>query len=100
MSQKPVGATASFALAGRVDLLLALVTPEASRPGALRVVALVDLGVGITQLDGDISDQLVLETNSLDTRNGLDHGGLSVSDVADGSDVDGCLAGDNLGGQW
>lgn len=63
------------------------------------VITLVDLGVGVTQLDGNVSDQLVLETNSLDTRDGLDDGGLSVSDVADGANVDGSLSGDNLGRQ-
>lgn len=63
------------------------------------VVAFVNLGVGITQLDGDISDQLVLETDSLYTRDSLDHGRLSVSDMTNRSDVDSCLSRDNLRSQ-
>lgn len=63
------------------------------------VVAFVDLGVGITQLDGNVSDQLVLETDSLDTRDSLDDGGLSVSYMANGTNVDSSLTGNNLGRQ-
>ena len=90
---------AALALTRRVDLLLTLKTLIACRARALGVVTLVDLGVGVTQLDGDIALQLVLETDGLDLGDGLDHGGFPVSDVTDGTDVDGGLAGDNFGGQ-
>lgn len=99
MSQQPVATSASFSFTWRVDLLLTLETLEACRARALRAVALVDLGVGITQLDGDIALQLVLETDGLHLRDSLDNGGLSVSDVTDSTDVDGRLTRDNLGGE-
>jgi len=99
MSQQPVAASAALSLTWRVDLLLTLETLEACRARALGTVALVDLGVGITQLDGDIPLQLVLETDGLHLRDGLDNGGLSVSDVTDGTDVDGRLTCDNLRGE-
>ena len=86
MSQQSVAATAAIPLTRRVDFLLTLKALKACRPRALGVVALVDLCVGITQLDGDIPLQLVLETNRLHLRDGLDDGGLPVSDVTDGTD--------------
>ena len=44
-----------------------------------------DLCVRITQLDRDVPDKFVFETDSHDTRNGLDHGRFAVSDMADRS---------------
>ena len=64
---------------------------EASLLGEL--VALVDLGVGIAQLNGDVSLQLVLETHSLHSGDGLDDCGLAVRDVSNRSNIDGGLAG-------
>lgn len=90
MSEQTVFARASFSLAWWVNLLLTLVTAVASRTWALLVITLVDLCVGVTQLDGNVSLQLVLETDSLNAGNGLYNGGLSVSDVTDGTNVDGC----------
>lgn len=97
MAQQSVSSCAALTLARRVNLLLALVAPVACRPWAFWAIALVDLGVGVTQLDGNVADQFVLETNGLDARDGLDDCGLSVSDVADGTDVDGRLPRNNLG---
>lgn len=65
MAQQSVGTAAALSFAGRVDLLVALVTSKARRPGAFQVVALVDLGICITQFDGNVPDQLVLEPDSL-----------------------------------
>jgi hypothetical protein len=96
---QPVLSSTALALARRVDLLLALVRSVTCRARALSVVALVDLGVGVTELDGNVALELVLETDRLDTGDGLDDGTLSVGDVTDGSNVDGGLAGDNFGGQ-
>ena len=62
------------------------------------VVAVVDFGVGVSQFDGNITFQFVLETDGLHTTDGFHEGGFSVSDVTNGSDVDGRLTG-NLGGQ-
>lgn len=90
MSKETVCSIASGSLARWVNLLLTLVTAIASRTRASFVVALVDLCVGVTQLDGDVSLQLVLETDSLYTRDGLYDGRFSVSDVSNGTDVDGC----------
>lgn len=99
MSQQTVCATAAISLARRVNLLLTAVASVAARTRACSVIALVDLGVGVTQLDGDVTDQLVLESNCLDAGNGLDDGGLSVSDMTNGTNVDGGLSGNNLGGE-
>lgn len=96
VSQQPVSALTSIPFARRVDLLVALVTSEAAGPWARLVVALVDLGVCVTKLDGDVANQLVLESDSLDARDGLNDGGLSVSDVANGADVDRCLSRNDL----
>ena len=38
------------------------------------------------------------ESNGLDAGDGSDDGGLSVCDMADGADVEGCLSADDLGG--
>lgn len=99
MSQQAVCATAAISLARRVNLLLTAVASVAARTRACSVIALVDLGVGVTQLDGDVTDQLVLESNCLDTGDGLDDGGLSVSDMTNSTNVDGGLSGNNLGGE-
>jgi hypothetical protein len=74
VSKQTVCTSASISLTWRVDLLVTLVTPVASGARALVVVALVDLCVCVTELDGDVSLQLVLETDSLDTGDGLDDG--------------------------
>lgn len=99
VSKQPVCAGASFPLARGVHLLLTLVTPEASWSRAVLKVALVNLRIRVTELDGNVALQLVLEADSLDTRNSLHNSGLSVSDVADGSNIDRSLAGNNLWGQ-
>lgn len=96
MSLQPVFACAAFALARRVDLLLTLVRPVTCWARALGIVTLVDLCVGITELDGDVSLELVLETDRLDTRDGLYYRTLSVGDVANCADIDGGLTGDDL----
>jgi hypothetical protein len=74
VSEQTVCTSASISLTCRVDLLVTLVTPVAGGARALVVVALVDLCVCVTELDGDVSLQLVLETDSLDTGDGLDDG--------------------------
>ncbi len=106
--------------------MVALVGPEAGRPRAFRVGTLIYLGVGIPQLDRNVADQLcssesarplprqeewngaarettgartILEADGLDARDGLDDGGLAVGDMADGADVDGGLASNDLGGR-
>lgn len=67
--------------------------------GAVRRDTLVNLGIGISELDGNVTLKLVLEADSLDARERLDNSGLSVSHVADGTDVDGGLATDDLRGK-
>ena len=74
-----------------VVLLAAAVGRVAHRPGAGRVLALVDLGVGVAQLDGDVALELILEHDGVDAGQGLDDGRLAVSHVTDGADVDGRL---------
>ena len=68
---------------GRV-LLRRAVRLVAPRPRAVWVLGLVDLGVGVPELDRDVPLELVLEADGLDARDGLDDRGLAVGDVADG----------------
>lgn len=98
VSEQAVCAFASFSLAWWVDFLVTLETAVAGWARALFVVALVDLCVGVTQLDGNVALQLVLETDSLHAGDGLDDSGLSVSDVSNGADIDGgCFTGSESG---
>ena len=75
---------------------------------------LTDLGICVTKFDGNISFQLVLESNGSDSRNGSDCGRLSVGDMTNGTNIDllhelypierkppayGSLTGDNLWAQ-
>lgn len=99
MSQQSVTTCASFSLTWRVDLLLTLVTLEARRARAPRVVALVDLRVGITKLDGNVTLQLIFEPDSLHLRDSLHNSRLAVCDVSDSTDVDCGLARNNFGRQ-
>lgn len=69
MSEKFVFPIAAIALTCRVNLLVTAVRPEAGRPRASRIAALVNLGVGVTELDRNVSLQLVLESHSLHSRN-------------------------------
>lgn len=78
VAKKSIAALATLALTGRVDLLRTAVTLEACRARAGRVVALVDLRVGVTELDSNVALELVLEAHGLNFRNGLDKCGLSV----------------------
>lgn len=43
------------------------------------------LSVGIAQLDSDVPFQLVLEPDSVDSRDGLHHRGLAVCHMTDGA---------------
>lgn len=54
----------------------------------IRLDLSVDLGVGITQLDGDVTLELVLETHSHHTRQRFHHCRFSVRYVANGSHID------------
>lgn len=49
-------------------------------------------GCRLTKLDSDVSLQFILEANCMDAGNCFHHRRLSVSDMTDRSDVDGCLA--------
>jgi hypothetical protein len=61
--------------------------PGASHGGrsSFELLALVDLRVCVTELDGDVSLELILESDGEDARDGFDDGGLSVGDVTDRS---------------
>lgn len=43
------------------------------------------LGVGIAQLDGDVPFQLIFEPDSVDSRDGLHHCGLTMGHMANGA---------------
>jgi hypothetical protein len=49
---------------------------------------MTDLGIRVTKFDGNISFQLILESNGGNSRNGSDRGRLSVCDMTNGTDVD------------
>ena len=72
--------------------------PIATRPGTLGVGAPIDLGIGITQFDCDVTFQFILELDSMDTGDSLHKSGFSVSDMADGTNVDCRLSTNNLKG--
>lgn len=69
---------------------------KVARAGALRVLALVDLGIRVAQLDCNVTLEFVLETHSLHSRDGFDDGGLAVSHMSNGTNVDCRLATDDL----
>lgn len=91
-------ATRNFAW--RVIFLVRRVRLVALRTRAFFPFALVDLCIGVTEFDGNVSDEFVLESDGLDTRDGFDDGGFSVSYVSDGADVDGGLFGNDFGREW
>lgn len=99
MPQQAIRPLTPLPLTQRIHLLVALVAPIARRPRTRRVVAAVDLRIGIAQLDRDVPLQLVLEPHRLHARDGLHDGALAVRDMADGADVDRGLPADDLGGE-
>ena len=64
--------------------------------GYVRVLAHVQLGVGIPKLDGDVALQLILETHGLHPAQSLHNCGLPVRHVAYRADVDRRLPADHL----
>lgn len=72
----------------------------ALRARAIFILASVDLGIGVTQLDRNIPHKLVLKTHSLYTRDGFDDGRLAVCDMSNRADIDGGLVLDDLRAQW
>jgi hypothetical protein len=67
-------AVASYSLAFWLCDLSTSVALVVSRSWALGVVALVDLRIGIAELDRDVTLQLCLKSHGLHTANGLHHG--------------------------
>ena len=63
MSEQPVPSLTSFPLTRRVDLLVTAVALVARRPRARGIVALVDLGIGITQLDRNVANKFIFKPN-------------------------------------
>jgi hypothetical protein len=57
--------TTSWSLARRVLLHVRLVRLVVSWTGTSRVVALVDFGIGVTQFDGNVSLELIFESDGL-----------------------------------
>ena len=96
MSKQSVCSITTFSLARRIDLFLALEAAIASRSWAFGIVAFVNLCIRIAELDGNVSLKLVLESDSLDTGDSLDDGGLAVSDMTYRTYIDGGLSGDDF----
>ena len=99
MSQQAISPLTPLPLTRRIDLLLTLITPVTSRPGTLRIITLVDLGIRVAQFNRDIPLQFILEPNRLDPTNRLHDRGFPVGDVADGADIDGGLSADDFGAE-
>lgn len=78
-SPGPILSCCTMMLATRRNARFATIPRLILRDSATRT----HLGVGITQLDSDVSHQLVLEPHSLHTRDRLYHRGFSVSYVSD-----------------
>ncbi len=97
MTLQSVFSSTTIALTRRIYFLFAFIRPVACGAWALWVVALVDFGICVAQFNGNVTLQLVLETNCLYPRDGLDYRTFAVSDVANGADVNGSLAGNNFG---
>lgn len=58
--------------------------------------ALVELGVGIAELDRNVSQLFSEESDGIGARDGSNKSTLTVGHMADGADVDGGLSRDNL----
>lgn len=54
----------------------------------------------LTELDSNVTLEFILEANSVNAGDGFDDGGLSVSDMADCSNIDCSLSGYHLGRLW
>jgi len=65
--------------------------------GRRTLSALVQLGVGVTQLDCDVPDLFFEMLHCVHCGDSAHEGTLSVGDVADRANVDGRLTGDYLG---
>jgi hypothetical protein len=61
------------------------------RSGAWWVITFVDLRIGIPQLDCNVPLQFILETNSLDARDGFHNSRLTMCYMTNCTDVDGSL---------
>jgi len=67
---------------------------EAIRAGTFG--ALVDFGVGVPEVDCDVSDLFVLEFDSMDAGDGFDYSGFTMCDMSNCADVDGGLSADDV----
>lgn len=82
MANKLHGSITPSLFAGPGNLLVGPTTLVAGWTGAFSI-ALVNLRVGVTELDCNVPDLFRLESNGLDTRYGLHNSRLSVCDVTD-----------------
>ncbi|KAH3664560.1 hypothetical protein OGATHE_003375 [Ogataea polymorpha] len=96
MSNQLVSSRATFSFTLWVNLLTALKRTVTSWLWALLIVASVDFGVSVSQLDRNVSFQLVLESNSLNSGNSADDSTLSVGNVTNSTDVNGGLSVDDF----
>mmetsp|Transcript_22709 Transcript_22709/g.45907 ORF Transcript_22709/g.45907 Transcript_22709/m.45907 type:complete len:498 (+) Transcript_22709:283-1776(+) len=69
---------------------------EVSRALLRRVDASIKLGIGIAELDGDITLELVLEAHCHDPRERLNNRRLPVCHVPNRPDIDRCLSADHF----
>src|SRR5450755_3366911 len=91
MSEQPVFTRTSFSFAWWINFFVAFEALVTCRSRTLFIVALVDFRIRITKFYCNIPLQFVLESDRLDTGNSLDHRALAMGDMADGTDIDGCL---------
>lgn len=56
--------------------------------------------ISLTQLDGDVSFEFILESNRMHTRDGLDHCRLAVRYMSNCANIDGGLTRNHLRRLW
>jgi hypothetical protein len=86
----------AFPFTLRIDFLIALITSVIPRTRAVRIITFVDLCIGITKLDSDVSLKFVLEPDCLNPRYSFHNSALPVSHMTDGTNVYRSLARDNF----
>lgn len=88
--------TTPWPFARWVVLFVRWIRPVAARSWTCLVCTFVDLCICVTQLDRNVSHELVLEADRLHAGDCLDYCGLSVRYVANGTDVDRRLSTDDF----
>ena len=96
MAEQSISARAAFSLTWRIDLLITFEAFVACRSRTFLAIALVDLCIRVTELDRNVSLELIFESDSLNSGNGLDNSALPVCDMTNSTNVNCRLSSDDL----